>query len=848
MKKVLLLCLVGLWCKAQNVVFEPVNNAFELTSNDLKNLYYDTNDHKGVWIALNNLQNDIASVSSKKLDLSTSKPTGKSVVLIGTLGKNKWIDQLADEGKIEKQGLAGKWEKFVMQTVQNPFPGVKEALVIVGSDKRGTIYGIYDLAEKIGVSPWHFWADVPNQKHPQIFIKNEPFTLDEPKVKYRGIFLNDEAPCLSGWTYEKNGGFNQKLYTKVFDLILRLKGNYLWPAMWGNAFHVDDPMNPILADEYGVVIGTSHHEPLMRAHDEWRRYGKDKGKWDYVKNDSTLRQFWRESVEQRYRYENIFSVGMRGDGDEPMTPETATDLLEKIVTDQRKIIAETSGKPASEKPSLWALYKEVQDYYDQGMRVPDDITLLLCDDNWGNIRKLPDLNAPQRKGGFGIYYHFDYVGGPRNYKWVNTNPLPRIWEQMNLAYQYNAREIWIVNVGDLKPMEFPISFFLDFAWNPEKLGLEQLPKYSLNWATKTFGEEHAAAIADYLAKYAKYNARVKPELLTATTYSLETGEWQNVVKEYTLLAQKADATYAQITPEYKDAYYQLILYPILACANLNQLYFAHANNLTLAAKKDLKANFWADKVEQHFKKDEELSFYFNHELANGKWNHFADQTHIGYTYWQQPEKNSMPKIIRLTEGKEHTETQPDSTANNTNQIVPKNFSGFLENAGIVSMEAANYSRKNDTGNITWKVIPDIGRTGDGITIFPVNIPSQTLTTASPHLEYDMYWYKTGQAEVTLMLSPTLEFNGNKGLKLAVSMDDLPPIIIEMHADRSSREWNSMVANNIKYVQAKVEINSPGKHTLKVWAIDPAIVLQKIIVSLEKLPKTHLGPPESQKIN
>ncbi len=841
----LLLPLIGFCINPTSyVAFQAKGRSFCVASKSkVTPILVSKDDNKGVIRATSDLQSDVERVTGRKPQLLNELSQQETLIIVGTLGKNQWIDALVAQKKIDVQNLKGKWETFVIQTLENPFPNVKKALVIVGSDRRGTIYGIYDLSEQMGVSPWHFWADVPTAKHDEIYVSNGKYSDGEPKVKYRGIFLNDEAPCLAGWTKEKNGGFNQKLYTSIFELILRLKGNYLWPAMWGNAFHVDDPMNPVLADEYGVVIGTSHHEPLMRAHDEWRRFGK--GKWDYTTNDSTLRAFWKKSTQERYQYDNIFTVGMRGDGDEPMSQATATALLEKIVGDQRKIMEEVSGKPASEKPQLWALYKEVQDYYDKGMRVPDDITLLLCDDNWGNIRKLPNLTEKPRKGGYGIYYHFDYVGGPRNYKWVNTNPLPRIWEQMNLAYQYKAREIWIVNVGDLKPMEFPISFFLDYAWNPEAWTLDKLPTYSKTWAKATFGEKYASEIATYLDKYAKYNARVKPELLNANTYSLEgeNNEWTSVLNDYKALAKAAEETYQKIEPAYKDAYYQLVLYPILACANLNEMYFAQAKNQQAANAKWASTNAWADKVEELFKKDQELSDYFNQSLAGGKWNHFADQTHIGYTYWQQPNKNAVPKVTRLAPD-EATKEETKTSEQKLKLTYPTDFKGFIESNGIVSVEADHYSRAINMGKVQWKVIPDIGRTGNGISIFPVDIPSIELTAQSPRLEYDMFWSKEGEATVQIIASPTLDFNNYKGLHLAISIDDEKPQTIDMHADKSQREWERMVARNAKYITHKLRINGTGKHTLKIWAIDPAIILQKIIVSTVDIPKTHLGPEES----
>ena len=476
-----------------------------------------------------------------------------------------------------------------------------------------------------------------------LFVLPGRHTQGEPAVKYRGIFINDEAPAFSGWARERFGGVNHLVYEKVFELILRLKGNYLWPAMWGNAFADDDSLNASLADEYGVVMGTSHHEPMTRAQQEWRRYGK--GPWSYEQNDSTLREFWRGGIRRMGTRENIVTIGMRGDGDMPMTEGSNVALLERIVADQRKIIAEVTGKDPSATPQLWALYKEVQDYYDKGMRVPDDVTLLFSDDNWGNIRRLPAASERKRPGGFGIYYHFDYVGGPRNYKWINTNPIARVWEQMHLAYQYGAKRIWIVNVGDIKPMEFSIEFFLDYAWNPERLGADRLPDYTRRWAAEQFGGDHAAEIADIITRYLQFNSRRKPELLAPETYSLTNySEAERVVGEYNALARRAERLAAEMPVRYRDAYYQLVLHPVTASANLNDLYVTVAKNRLYAQQGRAATNDLADRVRTLFERDAAISRYYNDTLASGKWSHMMDQTHIGYTYWQEPPRNVMPRV------------------------------------------------------------------------------------------------------------------------------------------------------------------------------------------------------------
>ncbi len=625
-----------------------VTNGFTLaTSRKPAPLVVSSKDFAGVIRISKHLQKDIENVTGTAPKLFTdSIPKSNEIVIIGTIGKSPIIDQLIKNKILNVDNIIGKWEVSLIQTIENPFPNVERALVIAGSDKRGTIYGIYDLSEKIGVSPWYFWADVPVQKKENIYIKPGRYTYGEPKVKYRGIFINDEAPALTGWSRVRFGGFNSKFYEHVFELILRLKGNYLWPAMWGSAFYDDDPENPRLADEYGVVIGTSHHEPMMRAHDEWRRYGK--GAWNYEKNDSTLRDFWSQSIKRMGTYESVVTLAMRGDGDEAMSPTANVALLERIVADQRKILADVTGKDLTKIPQVWAIYKEVQEYYDKGMRVPDDVTILLCDDNWGNVRKLPKASDLQRSGGFGMYYHYDFVGGPRNYKWLNTSQIERVWEQMHLSYRYGIDRIWIVNVGDIKPMEFPISFFLDFAWDPEKIQASDLPEYSRRWAERQFGAKYSKEIAEVLNKYTKFNSRRKPEMLDPNTYSLVNyREAETVVSEYNSLVEKAERVGKKLPKEYSDGFYQLILHQPSACATVNELYVTVGKNRLYANQGRAATNNFARQARELFKKDSLITHYYNNVMANGKWAHMMDQTHIGYTYWQQPDKNYMPEVKEI---------------------------------------------------------------------------------------------------------------------------------------------------------------------------------------------------------
>ncbi|MDR0842834.1 MAG: glycosyl hydrolase 115 family protein, partial [Acidobacteriota bacterium] len=567
--------------------------------------------------------------------------------------------------------IEGKWESFFIQTVTKPLPGVEKALVIAGSDKRATIFGIYDLCEQMGVSPLYWWADVPVRRMKAIHVKAGKFAQGSPSVKYRGIFFNDEAPDLSEWIREKYGNitpsenppmppnvanYGHEFYEKIFETILRMKGNYMWPAMWDNAFGEDDPENARLADEYGIVMGNSHQEPMLRAQKEWdHRYQKTLGSWNYHKHPEVLQDFWREGLKRNKNFENIITIGLRGANDTPMIPggtvKQSMELLEQIVDVQRKMIAEEINPDVTEVPQLWCLYKEVQEYYNEGLRVPDDVTLLWADDNWGNVRRLPTEVERKRKGGAGIYYHFDYVGGPRNYKWINTVSLPAVWEQMSQAKEYGADRVWIVNVGHYKHVVFPMEFFLQLGWDTERWTNQNLPDYTRLWAEREFGAKYTREIADIMERYGRYSSRRKAELLSPELYSLtDYREADRIVADFNALVKDAEDLYAKLSqefPEAKDAYYDLVLFPAKAVAQVTELYVAAGKNALYAKQGRAATNDMANRVEELFGADAALMEYYNKEFAGGKWNHFMDQVHIGYTAWFDPQKNVMPKVTRL---------------------------------------------------------------------------------------------------------------------------------------------------------------------------------------------------------
>jgi hypothetical protein len=626
-------------------------------------------DWPGVIRAAGDLQADIERVTGQLPALSRSGlrpdvPPTAVAVLIGTLGHSPLIDGLVRTGKLNTRNVAGKWESFVIQTVNAPLPGIERAVVIAGSDKRGTIYGIYDLSEQIGVSPWYWWADVTPEHHDELFIRPGRQVAGEPSVKYRGIFLNDEAPDLTNWVRAKFGpapvrtdppvptgiaNYGHEFYARLFEVLLRLRGNYLWPAMWNNAFNEDDLENARLADEYGVVMGTSHQEPMLRAQKEWdRRFLRTFGTWNYAKNPDVLENFWREGVRRNKAFESIVTIGLRGANDTPMAPggpEANRELLEKIVARQRQILAEEVNSDISRIPQAWCLYKEVQDFYEAGMRTPDGVTLLWAEDNWGNVRRLPTAEERKRAGGAGIYYHFDYHGGPRSYQWLNTNPLPKIWDQMSLAKKYGADRIWIVNVGHFKGYELPAEYFLSLGWDTNRWTNENLGEFTRLWAAREFGSVHAAEIADVVAKYTKYNGRRKPELLAPDTYSLTNyREAETVVSDFDELAQRAQEISAALPPAKRHAFYELVLFPAQASATVNDLYLAAGKNALYAQQGRASTNDWATATKSAFQSFLAEVDHYNTALAGGKWEHFMDQPVLGYTSWRDPPRNNIDHL------------------------------------------------------------------------------------------------------------------------------------------------------------------------------------------------------------
>ena len=766
---------------------------------------YDPLDWKGVKMAVENLRHDLKAVTG-----SANAP-----VVVATIGKSK----LAKKYKLQSKELQGKWEQYLIFTD-------KGKLVILGSDKRGTIYGVYELSRQIGVSPWYWMADAPIQKHEQLFAKSGIYTDGEPKVKYRGIFINDEWPSFGTWCKNQFGGINSKAYTRIFELMLRLKANYFWPAMWDSRFNEDDPLSPQLADDMGIVMGTSHHEPMMRAHKEYV-YRKDSiGAWDYATNKANLDRFFEEGLERNKAYDNLITIGMRGDGDVAMgngNDEDNMKTLKDVVDGQREIIERVYKKPASEVPQLWAIFTEVQRYYDAGFTVPDDVTLLFCDNNWGYIRRTGPEKERTRKGGMGMYYHIDMNGGPWNDRWVNTTTAAKIREQLNLAYQTGIDRIWIINVGDLKPKEMPIDFIMHYAWNPDDYPADKIDQYMVDWARSIFGGEYAREIADIVTEYSKMNLERKPEVQRVGIYSVETGEAQRMYDRWDELEKRTLSLSKKMPAEMQDAFYQLVEYPAVASAGVAKIYLAATLGDSIT-------------MQTLFERDKQMTDKYNKVIAGGKWDGMMLDKHIGYRMWSMPSENTLPQVAK-----------------------PSGKTGIT--ASETAIMAHDYTRRTATDDARWVFLPGLGRGKGNMGIEPVTAKSRPLGDGAT-LEYDINFSQSGKQKLALGILPTNDVNPARGLRIGVRVDDgemqtidarqgyvdtfneytkeniarskvlkpLPRPASDIYLSGSRQRMRSEIFDNLRWLSIDLDIPTAGNHTVKVVMIDPEIVVEKLVIN------------------
>ena len=666
----------------------------------------------------------------------------KQAVIAVTAGSGKLAETLCR--KISKLGqVEGKRESYAFIVAENPVEGMESALVIYGSDKLGTIYGLFHLSELLGVTAMVDWGDCQYVKQDSFVLKEEDsFVSKEPSVKYRGFFINDEWPCCGNWATSHFGSFNAKMYDHIFEYLLRMKGNYLWPAMWAENFMLDGPdlESMKLADEYGIYIGMSHHEPCMRSGAEYSKVRGPKSPygdaWSYVTNKEGILRFWEDGVKRSIGHNVFPTVGMRGENDSKMLGEDSlisdnVRLLKEIITKQREMIHEHLETDGKKVPQLFAVYKEVEDYYfgggsEEGLRgfeELEDVTLLLCEDNWGNMRALPEAFERNHKGGFGMYFHLDYHGDPVSYEWVSSTELSKIWEQMTEAYEYGVKELWIVNVGDVKFQEFPLNYFMDLAYDFEKWGSSapnSTKEYTKAWISSMFGsytsKEEREEIQEVLEGYLKINALRKPESLNDTVY--HPAHYLECEKQLSFcgkLEEKNERLWKTLEERgMGDAYFSMIYFSAEASFNLLKMHLYSGKNHLYASQGKAVANEYDKLVEACIEKDEALKTQMA-EFKEGKWAGMELASHIGFTNWNDEDwRYPVRHIVRLPKKPRLVVTRADKTQHYTNQYFPITL--VIDDFVVSSSKKAKIQIANGgQGSVKWKIQEGARKVGlDGI--------------------------------------------------------------------------------------------------------------------------------------
>jgi hypothetical protein len=931
-----------------------------VTAKSKVSIFYDT-ECKLDSVAANLLADDIERISGYRPLTSTDILNGRgNVIVIGSI-HSKIINQFRSQTNLDS--LNGKWECYGYRLIKSPTKKIKNALIISGSDFRGTAYGVFALSARMGISPWYWWADVVPIKRKSISIHIEDFTSSSPSVKYRGIFLNDEDWGLQPWaakTFEpETGDIGPKTYEKIFELLLRLKANTIWPAMHPStkAFYTI-PGNKEMAAKYQIFIGTSHAEPMLRNNvGEWNR--KQFGHYDYSTNRDVVKNYWQERIKQLSPEDKyIVTMGMRGIHDSGMqgnyTKEEKVNMLETIISDQRKMLEDVLKKDVRKIPQAFVPYKEVLEIYSDGAKIPEDVTLVWPDDNHGYIRQLSNAKERTRLGGAGVYYHISYWGRPHDFLWLESIPVSLIWEEMNKAYHTNAKDIWIANVGDIKPIEIGMNFFLEMAWNPDQFPPENITSYYTRFAAEQFGDTYAKEIGEILTNYFQLGFSRKPEHMgwngvypdtpiRDTEFSLFSNgdEVQQRLDAYIKVEELVTTVQNKIPENLKDAFYQLVAYKVLGASNMNKkILYAHKSRV-YASQGRTSANLYAEKANVAFEQIKKLTNDYN-QLNKGKWMHMMTYNPRKLPVFSMPEVGhfeptqksagriipegvpqpilsgkdaSLPTFLSATKrryfidvfnagqepikwaakvnapwiqlsstgGETSTEERiwvsvdwsviPDNktetssiefnVGNSVNLVnlkaqrlnIPGGEQLFVEDNGVVSIEAEHFSKVQNTINSEWKQIRGLGRQNDAVGTFPVTASVQEATKEQgPALLYEFFTQSVGQANLRFYCLPSHPINGDYKLRFAVSIDDGEPLIVDatlketMHED--NEEWKTNVLRAAAITQADITIPQAGRHRLKITMIDPGVVLDKIEVIMHKDEKanSYFGSAETKSIH
>ncbi|MRX69446.1 Glycosyl hydrolase family 67 N-terminus [Flavobacterium resistens] len=799
MKKILLLIFsilsINVFCQSKNT-----SDFVIADSNHAVNIFIDKNTDPLILWAVNELADDIRELTGRRPEILQTNSFSKNGIYIGEVS-DKLFNSLKD-----KKELSGQWEKFLIQKENNN-------LVIAGSDVRGTVYAIFEVSERLGISPWKWWGDVHPIKQEKLVLKlSQQKIISSPSVQYRGIFLNDEDWALQPWaakTFEpETGDIGPKTYEKIFQLLLRLKANTIWPAMHPSTkgfFTIAG--NKEMAQKYHIVIGSSHAEPMLRNNvDEWKT--KIYGDYNYFTNKTQVDKYWQDRLDELKSAQNetIMTLGMRGVHDSKM--EGAKDLnesismVEKIIVNQRDMLSNTFKKPLKDIPQAFVPYKEVLELYDNGLKVPSDITLVWPDDNYGYIRRLSNEEEQKRAGGSGVYYHISYWGRPHDYLWLSTMQPGLIWYEMNKAYENGAKKMWIVNVGDIKPAEYDTELFLDMAWNINSIKSDGLNQYLKNWASREFSPKISFEVSTIFEEYYRLAFLRKPEYMgwsqTEPTTQVKLSDFSekeiwNRIKAYDKLIEKVDSLSEFIPQERKNAWFQLAVYPVKGAAYMNHK-FLYWNLAAIASDEKEKAKYEL-LASESFHKIEALTDFYNTKLSDGKWNKMMSM-----------HPRNLPVFDSVK--------KPESIVK-----VQK------EKGNRIAIQANNFVSQKSFKNYNWKTINGLGYSNNAITLFPLK--QQYFKTEKPFVIYEFEIKTAGEYEIEVRLLPTHANNFDH--EIGVQLDKNVLQNFKTNTRDRDKIWKENVLRNSAIVKIPASNLEKGKHTIKVEVNQTGIVLDQLVV-------------------
>jgi hypothetical protein len=822
-----------------------------VTEKTTASVYFETGDFISVQTTARLFAEDVERVTGKKPALVSSKSKlADYVVIVGTIEKNQLIQELVKSKKLSIDSLQNQWERYTIKTIDNPFPCVKQALVIAGSDRRGTSYGVFSVSEAIGVSPWYWWADVPVQKSSALTIKAIDFTSKSPSVKYRGIFINDEDWGLKPWSsnnYEKDlGDIGPKTYAQVCELLLRLKANMFAPAMHSctGAFY-SHPESKVVADQYGIIITTSHCEPLLfnnAAKSEWD--GKRDGEWNYAKNKEVILKKMDDRVREASPYENIYTIAMRGVHDSGLrgnlTDKEKVDVLTQVMADQREVLKKYLKKPAAEIPQIFVPYKETMDVYELGLQIADDVSLIWVDDNYGYMKRLSNPEEQKRSGGSGVYYHFSYLGAPHDYLWINTTTPVLMYEELTKAYKTGANRYWLVNVGDIKPSELGMQTFFDLAWDMKKFDYSSINHRQSQFLALTFGAKYEKDFQEILDNYYRLAWSRKPEFMgwerewdapkykdiLNSDFSFQNyNEAQQRLADYKRISDMVDKISKELPESLRPAFFEMMAYPVMGSYQMNRKFLlAQLNSELVKENKLSNANWAADEAKAAFDSINSITSTYN-TMLNGKWNGMMALAPGLCAKYQD-----MPKVI-VSEG----------TASTPVDLEPLKSKNKLEGCTVIDLK--QIKNKVSKNGHTIRLIDGIGYDW-----YALQLGEATEQSVDPKnldgtlVEYEFPGVKADSVTVHVYSVPFWALYKGKSTCYGISVDGQPAVVSQSDYKEFSEPWKDRVLQNSVVTVAKFPVNeSLPNHTLTFTCGDPGMIIQRVVIDWGGLKKTYVGP-------